>query len=332
MADDSGGSASGAGEASHQDGASRFAELGGRVHYLDYPAGSAAPAFLCLHGLGGSAVNFRAVAPRLRSRARVVAPDLLGHGRTYAGRAGDGGAVEANLDLIARFVDEVVGAPVVLVGHSLGGILALLHTMRVPSDVQGLVLLDPPVPGRSRWPRDWRLTARLAFLRAPGVGGLVARQLERLTPEALVARQLADATPHVDRIPAEVVDASVAEVVARRAGEDARAAQDLQWAAILETIALLARPRAWRGWARYGRRSCGSSGRTTPRRRTTTSWSWRRHDRTGCSRPGPASATSRISRIRAGRPTGCWRGPRGGDSADRVSAVAPLRGSPAEGF
>jgi pimeloyl-ACP methyl ester carboxylesterase len=246
MADDSGGPASGAGEASHQDGASRFAELGGRVHYLDYPAGSAAPAFLCLHGLGGSAVNFRAVAPRLRSRARVVAPDLLGHGRTYAGRVGDGGAVEANLDLIARFVDEVVGAPVVLVGHSLGGILALLHTMRVPSDVQGLVLLDPPVPGRSRWPRDWRLTARLAFLRAPGVGGLVARQLERLTPEALVARQLADATPHVDRIPADVVDASVAEVVARRAGEDARAAQDLQWAAILETIALLARPRAWR--------------------------------------------------------------------------------------
>jgi pimeloyl-ACP methyl ester carboxylesterase len=246
MADDSGGFASDARAASHQDGASRVVDLGGRVHYLDYPGASGAPTFLCLHGLGGSAVNFRAVAPLLRSRARVVAPDLLGHGRTYAGRVGSSGAVEANLDLIARVVDEVVGAPVVLVGHSLGGILALLHTMRVPSDVQGLVLLDPPVPGRSRWSRDWKLTAKLAFLRAPGVGGLVARQLERLTPEALVARQLADATPHVERIPSGVVDASVAEVVARRAGADARAAQDLQWAAILETIALLARPRAWR--------------------------------------------------------------------------------------
>ena len=247
MADESGGFASAAEEnAWHQDGASRVADLGGRVHYLEYPSESGAPAFLCLHGLGGSAVNFRAVAPLLSSAARVVAPDLLGHGRTFAGHVGDGRAVEANLALIARFVDEVVDAPVVLVGHSLGGILALLHTVRVPRDVEGLVLLDPPVPGRSRWSRDWRLTARLAFLRAPGVGGLVARQLEKLTPEALVARQLADATPHVDRIPSGVVTESVAEVVARRAGGDARAAQDLQWAAILETIALLARPRAWR--------------------------------------------------------------------------------------
>jgi pimeloyl-ACP methyl ester carboxylesterase len=57
----------------------------------------------------------------------------------------------------------------------MGGILAMMHAFRLPGAVKGLVVLDPPVPRVSRWARDPRLTAKLAFLRMPGVAALVAR-------------------------------------------------------------------------------------------------------------------------------------------------------------
>jgi pimeloyl-ACP methyl ester carboxylesterase len=224
---------------------SRFIDLGGPVHYLEYSGPASASTVVCLHGLGGSAVNFAAVGPLLADRFRVVAVDLLGHGRTHADCNG-AGAVEANLQLVRRFCREVADGPVILMGHSLGGVLALLHTMDDPADVDRLVLLGPPVPSRARRSRDPKLTAKMAFLRAPGVGRMVARQMAKMAPEELVLKQLKDATPHVANIPDGVVAESVAEVADRRAGSDAAEAQEVQWEAILDTIALLARPDAWR--------------------------------------------------------------------------------------
>ena len=51
-----------------------------RVHYLDW--GGDGPPVLALHGLASSAHWFDLVAPRLRDRYRVVAPDQRGHGQT----------------------------------------------------------------------------------------------------------------------------------------------------------------------------------------------------------------------------------------------------------
>jgi len=102
------------------------------------------------------------------------------------------------------------------------------------------------VPNVTGWDRDPRLTAKLVFLRLPGVAALVARQVARLTPEQLVARQLTDATPHTDRIPAVAIDATVAETAATRGNDGGRTAQRTQFRAILDVVALLARPAQWR--------------------------------------------------------------------------------------
>ena len=147
---------------------------------------------------------------------------------------------------IAQFAERVADEPVVLVGHSLGGVLSVLHTLQSPTAVDRLVLLDPPVPHRTRLPLDAKLVAKLALLRTPGVRGVVARQTLRSSPETLVRRQLADATPHASRIPPEAVAASVAETHLRAARPDARAAQRVQWNAILGTIGILVRAHEWR--------------------------------------------------------------------------------------
>ncbi|MGF9754183.1 alpha/beta hydrolase [Microvirga sp. 0TCS3.31] len=224
---------------------SRTVDLDGAVHLTEYGAPEAAELVVCLHGLGGSALNFGLVGPLLTEGRRVLVPDLLGHGRSFS-TAPAVSAVDAQLRVLDRLLTLETDRPVTLVGHSMGAIVAMLHVLRHPETVASLVLLDPPVPNVTRWRRDPRLTAKLAFLRLPGVAALVARQVARMSPKELVARQLADATPHVDRIPATVVDAAVDEIVATRGEDGGRGAQRAQFRAILEVVELLARPQRWR--------------------------------------------------------------------------------------
>ncbi|WP_222264127.1 alpha/beta fold hydrolase [Modestobacter marinus] len=219
-------------------------DLDGPVRHLDLGGPAGAPALLCVHGLGGSALNWGLLAPRLTATHRVLAVDLFGHGGSGLPTRGHG--LAADHRLLARFVTEVVGEPVVLMGHSMGGVLALLHAAAAPETLRGLVLLSPPVPdGTGR--RDLALTARRAFLAMPGVAAAVRRTLVRMTAEEVVKRQLRQATPHADRLPAHAVAAVVEETRTRSARPDAAAAQAQQWAGILDTMALLARPRRWRG-------------------------------------------------------------------------------------
>ena len=58
--------------------------------------------------------------PPSRETCRVMAIDLVGFGRTQP--LGRSPHIDANRDLLARFVDEVVGHPVILVGNSMGGL------------------------------------------------------------------------------------------------------------------------------------------------------------------------------------------------------------------
>ena len=227
---------------------SHVTDLGGPVHHLSFGGPAGSPVVVAVHGLGGSALNWGLLGPRLAATHRVLAVDLWGHGGS--GVPGGRPALADDLRLLQRFLTEVVGEPVVLLGHSMGGVLSLQHTAEHPGTVSRLVLLSPPVPG-SRGRLDRALLTKRALLRLPGVSGAVARKLARLTPEQVVDQQLRQATPHVDRIAADGVAADgVAAVVAetrRRAGRpDAARAQAVQWAGILDTMALLGHARAWR--------------------------------------------------------------------------------------
>ncbi len=156
-------------------GASHLADLDGPVHWVDFggpPAGPATvpavvPAMVLVHGLGGSHLNWALVAPALSRRARVIAVDLPGFGLTPAD--GRRTTVAANARLLGRFVREVIGAPVILVGNSMGGMVCVLHTGIRPDTVAGLVLVDPSLPVPLRLP-DPRVAAQFLAYAAPVVG------------------------------------------------------------------------------------------------------------------------------------------------------------------
>ncbi|QIG43073.1 alpha/beta hydrolase [Nocardioides anomalus] len=104
-------------------------------------AGGPGPTAVLLHGLLGSAATWAPVTRLLEAELRVVAPDARGHGRSSAPTTGYryedlAGDVVGLLD--ALHLDRPV-----LVGHSMGGLTALLAATRLGPRLRGLVLVDP---------------------------------------------------------------------------------------------------------------------------------------------------------------------------------------------
>lgn len=111
---------------------------GRRVRYL--AAGGEGPVLVLLHGLGGSSKTWRPVMGLLGGAARMIAPDLLGHGGSDAPGSGDyspaGHATWLRDLLRALDLDRVT-----VVGHSFGGGVALQFAHQYPERVERLVLV-----------------------------------------------------------------------------------------------------------------------------------------------------------------------------------------------
>src|SRR5215213_6125376 len=134
-----------------------------------------------LHGLGGAASNWTAVAPSLAERPRVVVPELPGHGGSTALPA-----PVATLDAYADRVAGVLEAPAVVAGHSLGGLVALRLAVRHPQLVRGVVLAGSA--GISSGTRRSQRALAVASLIQPGKR---IAPLRHLVSERRVLRELA---------------------------------------------------------------------------------------------------------------------------------------------
>ncbi len=112
------------------------------------------PTLLLLHGLAGSSRTWRSVMPTLAREHRVLAPDLLGHGESSA-PAGDyslGSYASLVRDLLAALdIDRVT-----VVGHSLGGGIAMQLAYQYPELAERLVLVSSGGLGREV---SWMLRA-----------------------------------------------------------------------------------------------------------------------------------------------------------------------------
>jgi len=193
-------------------------ELDGPVAYREWPGPSAGgPTFVCVHGLGGSSLNWVSIGPGLSERGRVVALDLAGFGHTP--RAGRSSSLSANRRLLSAFIREVAAAPVVLVGNSMGGALAALQAAHEPESIARLVLTSPALP----WNRDIRPAPIVLFgftvYRMPTLGEWFVRQrINRLGPERMVAEAFRICCVDPGRIDRAVVRAHV-ELATRRRGD-----------------------------------------------------------------------------------------------------------------
>lgn len=189
-------------------GTSRTIDIGGPVHYVEFGGNPAGPTLVLVHGLGGSHLNWDLIAPLLTDSARVFALDLPGFGLSEPELRL--ATVQNNRRVLDRFIRDVAGAPVVLVGNSMGGMISILQASRRPETVSGLVLLDPAVPGGRR-KLDGRVVLNFAAFGLPGVGErFLAARRRRLGPLATVRQTLELCGIDPDTVPPRLIDRSVA--------------------------------------------------------------------------------------------------------------------------
>jgi pimeloyl-ACP methyl ester carboxylesterase len=111
--------------------------------------GPGKPAIMLIHGLGDEADSWRHLIPRLRPYYRVLALDLPGFGRS---RTRSSSSLKQHTQAVLRLLEKT--GPAVLVGSSMGGIIAEAGAFARPDRVKGLILLDGCLPtGRSLDPR-----------------------------------------------------------------------------------------------------------------------------------------------------------------------------------
>ncbi len=194
---------------------SRTVDLDGPLHYADFGGPPDAPPIVCVHGLGGSHLNWAPLGSRLAEHTRVFAPDLAGFGLTEP--LGRPTRVPDNAALLHRFLIEVVGEPVLLVGNSMGGMISTVVAAARPEAVRGLVLVDPALPHPRGSPPDRAVFGTFMRYAVPGLGErFLARRRQVLSPEQAVQEVLDVCCVDPSRVPAELVEAS-AELVRRRA-------------------------------------------------------------------------------------------------------------------
>lgn len=166
-----------------------------KISYYDSGGGAAGEApVVLLHGATLRSEDWENVFPRLGTRYRVVAYDARGHGKS--GRA----ASYALDDLVGdavRVLRDVVSAPSILVGHSLGGATALVVAAREPSLVKAIVLEDP-------WLARYRDTKWRAEHWRGLRGALDQREDPRAFVRALGSLPLAEPGPRGERTVGEV--------------------------------------------------------------------------------------------------------------------------------
>jgi len=164
-----------------------------KLHYVDW-GNVDKPLLVLLHGGRDHARNWDWVAQALRLEYHIIAPDLRGHGDSQWAVGGSYAMVDYVLD-VAQLLDAVQVIPVTIIGHSLGGAIALQYSGIYPERIRKVVAIEglgpPPFMIRDRAPAarmtDWVMEMQALARRHP-------RRYRSL--EEAVAR-MRDANPHL---------------------------------------------------------------------------------------------------------------------------------------
>jgi tRNA(adenine34) deaminase len=158
--------------------------LGGlRMHFLDEGPRQAPVTWLCLHGNPAWSYLYRKMIPvMLASGGRVVAPDLIGFGRSDKPKKDSAHSFGWHRQVLLEFIERLDLNNVVLVVQDWGGLLGLTLPMEAPQRFQGLLVMN----------------TTLATGETPLSPGFVAwRNMCAQNPEFDVARLFARGNPHM---------------------------------------------------------------------------------------------------------------------------------------
>jgi pimeloyl-ACP methyl ester carboxylesterase/CRP-like cAMP-binding protein len=131
---------------------------------------------LLIHGWSSSWYAMSPLLGLVSQRFRAISIDLPGYGKSppLSSRT----TIPAYADLLADFVETVTDGPVVLVGHSMGGMTGLTLAMQYPALVERMVLLGPTISGRLSRTINLAISP-ITLLERFGLGSQIVSMAER---------------------------------------------------------------------------------------------------------------------------------------------------------
>jgi pimeloyl-ACP methyl ester carboxylesterase len=145
---------------------------GYRVHYEERGSG---PAFVMIHGFGGSTFSYRHLMAAFAEDHRCIAVDLKGFGYSER-KPGEDFSHTAQVAMLATLLERLGVETAVFIGHSMGGAVVLRFAATYPERVDALVLAAS-VTGDGRMNRHARPPAALVRPVLPLLAGAAARGL-----------------------------------------------------------------------------------------------------------------------------------------------------------
>ena len=187
------------------------------------PEGTARDVVVIAHGYGEHGDRYANVVERLVPAGYAVhAIDHRGHGRS-GGRRALIDRMDRVIEDLHGFIEQIRarhgGGKVKLLGHSMGGSIALGYALRYPQDLSGLILSGPAVGGFV--PLGQRLVLRLLAALAPNLGTLSLPASAVSRDPAVVAAYERDPLVYHGKVPAR----TAGEMVAAAASYPARAGE-----------------------------------------------------------------------------------------------------------
>jgi haloalkane dehalogenase len=158
-----------------------------RMHYVDEGQGDP---ILCLHGEPSWSYLYRKMIPTLSEHGRVIAPDLIGFGRSDKPVGKDAYTYALHHDALAAFVEKLDLRRITLVCQDWGGLLGLPVAMEMPDRFARIVIMNTglPVSGKPLTPgfMAWRKFAEKS--QDMDIGRVIdGATVSKLTPEVMAA-------------------------------------------------------------------------------------------------------------------------------------------------
>jgi lipase len=178
----------------------------GEVELAIGRAGKGPNPVICLHGITAQHRAFNAAARHLGPSRGLVGVDLRGRGDSDKPESGYG--LQAHAADVLRVLDQLGLESVVLVGHSMGGFVALKTALTFPDRVRAIVLLDGGWPRVERTPEEMTEEERQE---AAALEEGLARAFRRLdmifeSPEAYLDFWFPDQNLKMDDLPRDLAD------------------------------------------------------------------------------------------------------------------------------
>lgn len=177
------------------------------------------PTYVLVHGLGGSLANWEPLWPQLAAHGRVLALDLAGFGRT---RGSHRSAVADNVELLAAYIRQLDLRDVVLVGNSMGGMIAAMLAATHPDLVTRLVLVDPVLPLHPKDRPHWSVLVTFAlYMCPPAARAVIPRYAQRRGIDRMGVEGVLTVVADPRRVPRWVMRRAVEETRALAENQDA---------------------------------------------------------------------------------------------------------------